>query len=76
MRTTHRIVSNNVFAPPNPLSYNIDIRCTCGALLIANVSDRITIDTLIEAYDCHMIGVLDVVYIKQFLLGTPDASKS
>ena len=71
MRTTHRMISNNNNAP-----HAIDIRCTCGALLIANVSDRITIDTLVEAYDKHMIGVLDIVYIKQFLLGTPDASKS
>lgn len=73
MRTTHRIVSNN---NNNSVLHAIDIRCTCGALLIANAPDRITIDTLVEAYDHHMIGVLDVMYIKQFLLGTPDASKS
>ena len=62
----HEVNQTALIQQPVVLHSRVEVRCTCGALIMNGALTTITPDNLEIAFDKHMIGVLEYVYVRQF----------
>jgi len=66
MPIKHTINEIALVERPLHMASRIEIRCTCGVLILSSQLAVFTPENLDMAFDKHMIGILEYVWVRQF----------